>query len=326
MPRQFKYTAILTFALSILFFIFFDQSKHVPALAEVNSFNIDPYDAVGSFGILLAMFTGLLSLVRAFRPYATEEIASHQALLILRGETVTLLSIAITLAADVVAMLRNPSMAIGSSAGLTLSALVIGLALPTALAGWWIYRSTQNIPLASGNRSWTRAIIIGLANITILAVYPPSWDNGIGGGILTALLGMLILFVSLWALAIAIFPQTNILFEDSMDDFVAIYRWFKSHAGFAVRLFNFAEKLVNLAWMRALLGWLNPRKHNWNFIILIAVGMGIALASAEAIGEGASPDLGKFVLVMSVFIGIGGAGVIFGYLLLADFLGIFRKN
>ncbi len=326
MLKQIKVRAILVSALAILFFILFDQSKHVPALAQVNSFNVDPYDAVGSFGILLALFTGLLSVVRAFRPYATEGIASHQALLILRGETVTLLSIAITLTADAIAMLRNPSMAFGSSTGLTLSALVIGLALLTALAGWWIYRSAKNISLASGNRSWRRAIIICLASIIILALYPPSWDGGVVGGILTALLGMLILFIPLWALAITMFPKVDIRFEDSMDDFVAIYRWFKSYAGLAVGLFNLAEKFVNLAWMRALLEWLNPRRHNWNFIVLIAVATGIALASAEAIGEGASPDFGRFVLVMSVFIFIGGIGVLVGYRLLGKFLGLYQDE
>jgi len=326
MPRQFRVTAILTFALAILFFVFFDQGKHIPALAAVNSFNVDPYDAVARLGILLAMFTGLLSLVRAFRPYQTKEIASNQALLILRGETVTLLSIAITLAADVIAMLRNPSMAFGSSAGLTLSALVIGLALLTALASGWIYRTAKNVILSSGNRSWERPIIICLISIIILAAYPPGWDKVIVGGIGTALLGMVILFIVTWALATAIFPQVIFHYEDSMDDFIAIYRWLKARSGFAVSVLNWSEKAATRTKVRALSGWLNPRRHNWNIIVLIAVGTGIAIASAEAIGEGVSPNFGRFVLVMSVFIGIGGAGVLIGYVLLGRFLGIFRAE
>src|SRR5512141_816551 len=95
--RVFKTISFVVFLLTIFFVTFFDNSKNIPLLAVVNPFAEDPYDAVGSFGIQLAFFAALLSLIRAFRPYATKEFPSNQPLLILRGEIVALLAISVTL-------------------------------------------------------------------------------------------------------------------------------------------------------------------------------------------------------------------------------------
>ena len=56
-----------------------------------------------------------------------------------------------------------------------------------------------------------------------------------------------------------------------------------------------------------------------------AIGMGLALAAGEAVGEGISPIPGRFMIVVSVFIGIEGAGILIGYALLGRFLGIYRS-
>jgi hypothetical protein len=54
--------------------------------------------------------------------------------------------------------------------------------------------------------------------------------------------------------------------------------------------------------------------------------MGAGAFLGEALGEGGFPAEGKFLPVMSVFIGIEAAGVLLGYALLAPFLGIFRRE
>ena len=81
--RSFKTISFVVFLLTIFFLAVFDNSKNIPLLAVVNPFAEDPYDAVGSFGIQLAFFAAFLSLIRAFRPYATKEIPSDQLSLIL---------------------------------------------------------------------------------------------------------------------------------------------------------------------------------------------------------------------------------------------------
>src|SRR6266849_4361493 len=93
MPRQLKVNACLTFVLAVMFYLFFQISKHQPALSQVNAFAEDPYDAVGSFGTQFAVFTALLSLVRAFRPYQPNKALDGQKVHLVRAEYLTYLSV-----------------------------------------------------------------------------------------------------------------------------------------------------------------------------------------------------------------------------------------
>jgi hypothetical protein len=318
---SFKTISFVIFLLTIFFLAFFDNSKNIPLLAVVNPFAEDPYDAVGSFGIQLAFFAALLSLIRAFRPYLTKEIPSTQLLLILRGEIVALVSIIVTLTADIVAMVRYPSMWMNSSGGLILGGLVGGLVLLTTIVSLPLYRMVVNGSFPFANRSWRRVILFPVG-IFILAFYPANLLESILGGIFTALVGMLILFISTWALATAIFPPAEMEFEDVLDDLVSIYQYIKSRIGLASQL----EKLTNAKRLHKFLGWLNPRKHKWNFIILIALVMGGSLMLMETSREGMSSDTKVVLLILAIFLGVEGAGIILGYFLFAGFLGIFRND
>ncbi|HLO15812.1 MAG TPA: hypothetical protein VK206_13350 [Anaerolineales bacterium] len=319
--RTFKTLSFVLFLLTIFFLAFFDNSKHIPALALVNPFADDPYDAVGSFGIQLSFLAAWLSLIRAFRPYTVKEFPPTQQLLILRGETVVLLSIFVTLMADIIAMIRYPLMWMNSPAGWILAGLVSGLVLLTILMGLLLYRVAINSSISFANRSWARAILF-LISVLILAAYPADFLESILGGILSALLGMVTLFVATWAPATAIFPDTEMEFEDVLDDFKAIYREIKAR----VRLISSLEKLTNANWLHRLLDWLNPRKHKWNFIILLALAMGGALMLVEVVNEGMSTNLNTVLLIPAIFLSIEGMGVLLGYYLFAEFLGIFRKE
>src|SRR2546430_9283599 len=148
MPKQYKVNACLAFVLAALFYLFWQISKHQPALSQVNAFAEDPYDAVGSFGTQLAVFTALLSVVRAFRPYQPNKVLDSQKVHLVRAEYITCLSVAVTLAADIVAMIRYPSVWMGFPAGQILAALGVGMAYPprnsrehVAIRANWMYKS-----------------------------------------------------------------------------------------------------------------------------------------------------------------------------------------
>ena len=319
--RPLRMLSFVVFALTIFFLAFFDTSKHIPFLAVINPFADDPYDAVGSFGIQLSIFAAALSLIRAFRPYPTKEIPANQFLLILRGETVALLAIFVTLIADIVAMARYLSMWRNSVAGWILTVLVGGLILLTILISLQLYRIAGNLSFSFANRSWLKITLFPLC-ILILALYPANLLESIPVGIFTALLGMMILFISTWALATTIFPQNEIKFEDVLDDLASIYREIKSRAKFIAQVERFAK--VN--WLRNLLRWLNPRRHKWNLVLCIGLVVGISLMLIEAIGEGLASNPSVVLLLFVVFVGIEGAGIIFGYILFSSFLGIFREE
>jgi hypothetical protein len=305
--------------LAVLFFVFFDRSKHEPLLAAANPFNGDPYDAVGSFGVLLGLFAALLTLLRAYRPYASGEISSSGYGLILRGAAVVVLSVAVTLASDAIAVLRQASATIGSPGGRTLIALLTAVAILDGCAGRWLQVRMKDAPGSNVGRSGLRGLLLYLGCAVVLALYPPDWDATIVGAILTALVGMLILFAAVWGLVTAIFPASEAE-EDLLDDIAALC----AHLERRLSLLGELERVAAHPALRTLADWLNPRRHRWRAVALGGVVLGIALAAAEALGEGISPEAGRLVLVSAVFIGIASAGVLVGYGLLGRFLGLYR--
>src|SRR5437762_2624395 len=128
--------------------------------------------------------------LRASRPYQPNEVLDCQKALLARGEILTCLSVAATLVADIVAMIRYPSLWIGFPAGYILVALVVGIALFTILVGWLVSHSTRQNSSPSLQGAWIRAIGISLVEILILALYPANWRESIPGALFTVVVGM----------------------------------------------------------------------------------------------------------------------------------------
>lgn len=319
--KQKKVVSLIVLLLAILFYFFFDTSKHVPALEEMNPFSVDPFDAVGSFGIQLALFSACLSFIRVFRPYRGDEITPDQAQLILRGELTTVISIYVTLGADIVSMIRDFPYWVQSPGGRILALMVAGMAALTLYTSWFILHDTKTHLVHSPN---PLNVILCFIGGLILVIYPSIWDKDIIGVIATALLGMGVFFVMVWALLNEITPKIGPDYEDFLDDLTSVYRWTKARIFFLQSLFQALEKCMNQLWIRPILDWMDIRKHGWNIVILAAIFVGAGFAFAEIIGEGTSPIPGRSLIVMAVFIGIESAGVLLGYALLGRFLGIYR--
>jgi hypothetical protein len=98
-------TALVTLA-AVAFYIFFQVNKNGP-FRQLNPFGADPYDAVGSFAIQVALLVGLLSYARALRILA-EPAQAAKMRLVLRGNLLVLLAILITLLADGIAVILHP--------------------------------------------------------------------------------------------------------------------------------------------------------------------------------------------------------------------------
>ena len=326
MPRSFKLTSVAILTLAVAFVVFFFTCKHAPSLAGINPFAEDPYDAVGSAAIQLTIFTALLCLLRVFRPYATREPPASQRSLIVRGWTVSVLSVSITLVTDVVAMVKYSALWTRSSAGKSLALLVVGMALLTALTGWLILRLTPNANPNPRHGLSSRAIFVFMTCISILSVYPANWRQSMPGAIFTAGLGLVLLLLLTWGATTALFPPADTAFEDSLDDVAAIYHWLKKRASFIASLCDAVETIIGLPALQGLFRWLNPRKHRWNFAILMALALGILLALSQAIGEGIAPGRGRFALLVTIFISGEALAVLLGYGLLARYLGVFRDQ
>jgi hypothetical protein len=103
--RIHRLTALIACA-AIVFYLFFQVNKGGP-FRDINPFGVDPYDAVGSFAIQVALLIGLLTYARALR-LRDDPAQADRARLILRGNGLVVFAIVVTLMADAVAEIVQP--------------------------------------------------------------------------------------------------------------------------------------------------------------------------------------------------------------------------
>jgi len=279
MPRSLKLHAFAVLILSVLFYLFFEVSKHNPVLSAVNVFGDDPYDAVGSFGIQAAALLAVLSGVRAFRPYSAFTVSERRRVLLVRTLMMSVLAVGITLVGDAIAMLRHPSVWIGSDGGRLLAGLLVGMVALTAMAGWLIYRDIQPMALRSVSGVWRRSAIISTVAAAILALYPEGLRQSLSGELFTVLVGILLLFVPMWALGTALVPHH----EATPCDAATASRF-------------------------------PLYKYRWSLIALAGIFIGFGLALGELQVQKSWPRFTSHVVfVILVFVCLEAAGVLIGY-------------
>jgi len=332
--QQFTYAVFL---LVLLFLVFFQTSKQIPVLAQVNPFGEDPYDAVGSFGIQISLVTTLLSLLRVLRPYRTREITTSQYPLILRGNGLSVISVAVTLVVDLIAMVRYPNAWIHYAAGKILAFLVVGIMIMTALTGWWfsrIVRRLQEMTMIGEQcrkeRAFTSMLLIVISCTITLAIYPPELRQSLLGGIFTALAGILILMILLAGLKPILGVQVDDNYKDVFDDLAAVWRgisdWLRKRATWLVPILDRLEAFFVSRSIHLMVSWLNPRRHPWRMGMIISMGLGLGLVITQTIGEGLPSDPYHLLLVSLVLFGGEAFGVMIGYLLFGKYLGIYRDE
>ena len=140
--RSLQRVSALVFAAALLFLAFFLLAKTAP-FREVTPFREDPFDAVGSMAIQVAVLIGGLTWVRSLtlgraRPF--------QPVLILRGWVCVLAAIQITVAADAIAILLSPPAPMPEAGGLIwMLVLTAFVALLGDLAVLLGYRHTEAV-------------------------------------------------------------------------------------------------------------------------------------------------------------------------------------
>jgi hypothetical protein len=328
MPVRFKVSAWLGLGLAVLFYLFFQVSKQQPDLAQVNAFANDPYDAVGSFAVQFALFVSVVSIIRALRRYSPSVALEPQQRLLARGLVLTYLAVAITLVADVIAMVRHPSDWTSLPAGHILAALLGGMAVLVLLVAWLVHAWTwTSSPAPPPEVPLGAALAIVGVGIAILALYPESWRQSTHGAILTVVAGTILLFVPLWALGLALSPSPGHRYADVLDDLMSMYRYLRVRSRRFSQVASPVEKVLGWPPVRSVLHWLNPRRHRWNAAILTGIVLGSGLVVGEMLGEGGAPhQIGRLVLVFAVFVSLEMFAVLLGYALLARPLGLFRRR
>lgn len=291
MPQRHKITSLLIFAFAVLFYIFFMHAKHDPALSAVNPFADDPYDAVGSFAIQAAVFLGILCLVRAFRPNPSGIESIRRESFLLRAQMAATLSVAVTLVADAVAMLRHPHLWLGLPAGYRLLAWLVGMAVLAAALGLPIYSEAKKGALLAASHEWRQTLIISFLSLCVLLLYPESFRRGLIGVLGTPLVGTAILFACVWVWMTALVPIPAVGATGATP---------------------------------ARVPWYARRSFQWTVVVLAGLFIGLFFVAGEA-SEGTGIPPARLALVVSAYLGLETAGVMIGYGFLGKPLGLFRR-
>ena len=138
-----RVTALILLA-AVIFYLFFQVNKRSP-FVEANPFAMDPYDAVGSIAIQVAMLISLLSYARILR--MRDDPAQDKERLVLHGNILALAAIFITLCSDAVAEFVQP---IPPTAWKYILVIELGgmflLTLICALALWAVFNELSTSP------------------------------------------------------------------------------------------------------------------------------------------------------------------------------------
>jgi hypothetical protein len=291
MPKALKRNAVIVFGLAALFYWSFMVAKHDPALREIIPFGEDPYDAVGSFGVIVGMLIALLSLVRAFRPYREHPPSTAQRVYLVRSQMAVVLAVLITLAADLVAMARNPRMWIGAASRGWLIALLGGMVVVTVAVQLLIHASQEKLP-EGGMQHWTAAAIATLMAILVLALYPEQLINHTATHLLTVVAGDIVLFAPMRPLLNALVPYKA---DQGRIETTPARRRFSTAA------------------------------QRWGIVLVVGGLVGAVAFLGEMSEGGGAPPMSRLVLVASVFISLGLAGLLIAYAFLGKPLGLAQR-
>ncbi|AXC10601.1 hypothetical protein ACPOL_1253 [Acidisarcina polymorpha] len=286
MPKVLQRNAVIVFGLACLFYWLFMFAKHDPALLDVIPFGEDPYDAIGSFGVIVGILVALLSLFRAFRPYREAPSGKRQVYLI-RSQEAVVLVVFITLGSDALSMGRHPSMWIGSKSQNMLIALLGGMALVTAAVQLAI-RTSQSATEPTA-KDWKAATVATVFAILVLVAYPEQLIHGTATHLLTVVAGAIVLFAPMRPLLNALVPYAS---DERRTEEIP------------------ARNRSLTAWQR------------WVMVALVGAIIG-ACAFLGEIGEGSGArPVNRLALLASVFIGLGLTGLLIAYTFLREPLGL----
>jgi hypothetical protein len=286
MPTILKRNAVIVVALAALFFWVFMFAKHDPALRDVIPFGEDPYDAVGSFAVMVGMLIALVSLVRAFRPYP-EAPSKAQRMYLVRSQEAVVLAVFITLAADAISMARYPAIWMGTASRDRLIALLAGMTVIAVAVQMLILVSQEKLPKRA-RKHWIGAATAIVLILLILAWYPEQLTH-----LLTVIAGDVVLFAPMPALLVALVP-------------------YPTDEG---RIEGNLER-----------GRFSTAGKRWGIVVVVGALIGIFAFMGEMSEGIGALAMSRLVLVASVFIGLGLAGILIAYGLLAKPLGLGQRG
>jgi hypothetical protein len=292
MNAKYKLNALAVLALSMAFYFFFMFTKHDPAVAAIMPFGDDPYDAIGSFCLILSLVLSVFSLVRAFRPYRPGPPPAPSRAFLARTQIAVPLGVLVTLSADGIAMARHISQWAGKPSTRELAALMLGMAAISLVVLFVVRQSARAIELPAFEHGSRRALIVVLVCAAVLTVFPEEIIHSVFLHFLAIVLGDILIAAPQAALAVALLP-----FDTA-----------------AIRAASAAAQSRSRLWIQ------------WGAVMLLGIAIGASILGMEIFGEGAGEaSLIQMLLVSSVFVGAGTSALLIAFAFFKKPLGLFLR-
>lgn len=323
--ERWKSDSLRSLVLAFMFYGFFEASKHVSSIAQVNPFADDPYDGIGSIAVQLALFLGLLSLLRSFRPYQAGAPSREQRRLIAKGNMLGATAICLTMLGDLVAMVRNVMAWERTREGWWLAIAVAGLLVLSAEECWRGWRTSKDLDVTPNDRMLWMGFASVVGVLGVLAIYPERVRHSLGGALVTALVGGFMLLLPLGFIARTPLMNYGSLTTDVVDDVIAMCVGIKARTSLLFPVYAQLDRLQRSRWPLSFAQWINPRRYRWRLSLVAGSAFGLALVTAELWSDGFK-HLSRAILVIAIFVTLQSTAVLTGRALLADPLGLFRDD
>ena len=158
-------------------------------------------------------------------------------------------------------------------------------------------------------------------------MYPSNWRFNLSGEIFTVALGLLLSFLLIRLIISPLFPVLpEVPFDDAIDDIAAVVSGTANRFKFFEFNFFRLHKLWRTFFLKRIINLLNPRLHKWNPAIIAAFLAAVIMTLNQTLGEKVYPGSAHFIIIVIIFMSFETGAVLLGYLLFADYLGIFRKE
>ena len=286
-PRP-KIHAVVTLLFAVLFYRFFMFTKHDPVVSPLVPFADDPYDAIGSFCMIVSFVLAFRSVFLAFRPYRAPTHSPLASLFLARTQISIPIGVLVSLVADVIALARHPGQWIHSPASARLLLLISGMAL-ISLGLTALFRRSIT-PSASRRPGRRKALLITTLFIAALALIPESTIQSPGLHLLAILLGFSLIAAMQAAITVAVLPYPD-------------------HSTSPP-------------------GPIQTRRNTWApWAAMAAFGLllGVSVFVTEA-GEGSGAPANRILLVAALFVGSGTGLALIAFAFFRKPLGLSRKS
>jgi hypothetical protein len=209
MRRRLEIHSLAILALVIAFDWFFEFTKHNPELKSIIPFGEDPYDAAGSYCLIVSTLLAALCFVRALWSIAMKPVSGPRLVFLARTQLAIALGILVTIGMDAVALTRHASQWFAKAAASELLALLGGMAALAFAVLLLAPKLSAEVPVPQRLRSSKRAAITIAVSLIAMFLFP---DNRIGSlpiHLLAILLGSVIVAADQTALATTLIPYDS---------------------------------------------------------------------------------------------------------------------